>query len=66
MLYFPMIDTTWPEWIPYFGGNAFHFFAPVFNIADMSICTGVIVLLLFNRKVFNNDEEKLKLETVDS
>jgi len=52
MLHFPMISTTWPEWVPYFGGKAFSFFDPVFNIADMAISTGVGILLVFNKKAF--------------
>ena len=50
MLYFPMIDTRLPEWIPVWGGERFQFFKPVFNIADTAISTGVISLLLFHRK----------------
>ena len=52
MLYFPMVDTTWPEWVPYFGGGNFSFFDPVFNVADTAISTGVGVLLVFNKKAF--------------
>ena len=52
MLYFPIVDTVWSEWIPYFGGDGFRFFAPVFNVADTSISTGVGVLLVFNKKAF--------------
>ncbi|EAR03041.1 lipoprotein signal peptidase [Maribacter sp. HTCC2170] len=58
MLYFPMVDTTWPEWVPYFGGNHFSFFDPVFNIADTAISTGVGILLVFNKKAFGNKEEE--------
>jgi len=50
MLYFPMINSTWPEWVPYFGGGDFRFFEPVFNIADTAISTGVGILLVFNKK----------------
>ncbi len=57
MLYFPLIDTTWPEWIPYFGGKAFRFFEPVFNIADTAISTGVGILIVFNKKAFPKREE---------
>ncbi|SIS39945.1 signal peptidase II [Zobellia uliginosa] len=52
MLYFPMVDTTWPSWVPYLGGSSFRFFEPVFNIADMAISTGVGILLVFNKKAF--------------
>lgn len=47
MLYFPLIDTTLPQWIPLWGGERLQFFKPVFNIADASISTGVISLLVF-------------------
>jgi signal peptidase II len=50
MLYFPLIDTTLPSWMPFFGGNHFVFFRPVFNLADSSISVGIILLLLFYRK----------------
>lgn len=49
MLYFPIIDTTLPQWLPLWGGERFQFFKPVFNIADASISTGVISLLVFYR-----------------
>ena len=52
MLYFPLIDTVWPEWMPWVGGQAFRFFEPVFNIADTAISTGVGILLVFNKKAF--------------
>jgi len=52
MLYFPMIDSIWPEWVPYLGGTNFRFFEPVFNIADTAISTGVGILIVFNRKAF--------------
>lgn len=54
MLYFPMIDTTWPDWVPYFGGGSFSFFDPVFNVADTAISTGVGILLVFNKKAFGD------------
>ena len=34
MFYFPLIVTTWPEWMPVVGGEEFVFFSPVFNFAD--------------------------------
>lgn len=51
MLYFPMIDTTWPDWMPIWGGKPFRFFEPIFNVADVSISTGVIALLVFQNKL---------------
>lgn len=50
MFYFPMIVTTWPEWVPYWGGQEFIFFSPVFNYADANISVGVVLLFLFFRK----------------
>ncbi len=50
MFYFPLIVTTWPEWVPVWGGQEFIFFSPVFNFADSSISVGVVALLLFCRK----------------
>lgn len=56
MLYFPMIDTTWPSWVPMVGGNSLSFFEPVFNIADAAISCGVITLLVFQKKFLNKEE----------
>jgi signal peptidase II len=52
MLYFPVIHTTMPGWVPVWGGEPFEFFRPVFNIADSSITTGVFLLLIFQKKFF--------------
>ena len=50
MFYFPLIVTTWPEWMPFVGGAPYVFFSPIFNFADASISVGVVMLLLFYRK----------------
>ena len=55
MLYFPMIDTVLPEWVPIYGGERFEFFKPVFNIADSAITVGVASILIFHRRFFSND-----------
>lgn len=49
MFYFPIIDTTWPSWMPWLGGDRFVFFSPIFNFADACISVGVILLILFCR-----------------
>jgi len=54
MLYFPVINTTWPDWSPFRPGEPFVFFRPVFNIADSSITCGVISILLFQKIMFRN------------
>lgn len=53
MLYFPLFKGYLPEWLPLFGGEFFTFFEPVFNVADMAISTGFIILILFNKKAFS-------------
>ena len=50
MFYFPLIETEWPMWMPFVGGEHFVFFSPVFNFADASISVSVVLLLLFYRK----------------
>lgn len=50
MFYFPIIDTHWPDWSPIRPGQSFVFFRPVFNIADTSITTGVLAILVFQKK----------------
>ena len=59
MLYFPIIETHYPSWFPFFGGEDFLFFRPVFNIADSSITTGVLLLILFQKKFFAKKEESI-------
>lgn len=46
-----------PSWIPdfLFGvDNYFIFFRPIFNFADAAITIGVILFILFNRRIFND------------
>jgi signal peptidase II len=50
MFYFPLIETDWPQWVPFVGGDHFIFFSPVFNFADACISVSVVWLLLFYRK----------------
>jgi signal peptidase II len=65
MLYFPLIKSHYPGWIPFVGGDEFEFFSPVFNIADASISTGVIAILLFQKKFFRKQpiEQQSVIET---
>ena len=62
MLYFPLVEGMLPKWIPFWGGEYFSFFDPVFNIADTAISTGVTLLLLFNKKAFPKKESDSKTE----
>ncbi|HIZ68552.1 MAG TPA: lipoprotein signal peptidase [Candidatus Prevotella avicola] len=52
MFYFPFFTTTWPSWLPLIGGNEFTFFSPVFNFADVCVCTGTLSILVLMRKEF--------------
>lgn len=58
MLYFPIYDFYWPEWVPFLGGEYFLFFSPVFNIADSSIFIGVVTILISQKKFFKEHEEE--------
>lgn len=60
MLFFPIFDFYWPEWLPFVGGDYFLFFSPVFNIADSSIFIGVVVILLWQKKFFKENVESLE------
>ncbi len=55
MLHFPIINGTFPSWMPYMGGEEFVFFRPVFNVADTAITVGVLVILVFQNKMFKQD-----------
>lgn len=55
MLYFPLIEGQWPDWVPGWGGSHFLFFRPVFNVADSAICCGIAALVLFYRDILSHD-----------
>lgn len=54
MLYFPVMEGHFPEWLPFWGSEHFIFFRPVFNIADSAITVGVALILLFQKKYFKD------------
>jgi signal peptidase II len=56
MFYFPLIETRLPDWLPLWGGEHFIFFRPVFNLADASISTGVLLMLVFQKRFFPKNE----------
>ena len=63
MLYFPIIKTHLPQWVPFIGGDVFEFFSPVFNIADASISIGVITLFLFQKRFVKKTPEDTELSS---
>ena len=60
MFYFPIIETNWPSWLPFIGGEHFIFFSPIFNFADAAISCGIIALLLFYSKYLNDSYQTIK------
>lgn len=66
MFYFPLIDSTWPEWVPIWGGKPLVFFDAIFNVADSAITIGtiwlIVDLLFFDKK----EEKKGDLQTPET
>ncbi len=68
MLYFPLIEGFFPEWVPFWGGEYFLFFRPVFNIADSAISVGIFIIFIFHKRFFNKKKssEETITENTDS
>ncbi len=66
MLYFPMVHTTWPAWVPFVGGQELEFFSPIFNIADASISIGVLVLFFFQKKLLQTPDADAVSPTIST
>lgn len=66
MLYFPVIRGHFPTWMPFWGGQDFEFFRPIFNLADASISGGVISILLFQRRFFRQRNTSEPHHTVET
>lgn len=54
MFYFPLIVTHYPDWFPFYAGDEFIFFSPVFNFADACISVSVVAIFLFYRQELEN------------
>lgn len=66
MLYFPIIHTQLPSWIPIWGGNNFDFFSPIFNLADASISTGIIAIFVFQKYFFKFNSSKTNQQSIET
>jgi len=66
MLYFPVIKGHFPSWVPFWGGDDFEFFRPIFNIADASITSGVISILVFQKRFFKQRKTTEQHHTVET
>jgi signal peptidase II len=66
MLYFPLIEGNFPSWMPFWGGEPFIFFSPVFNIADACISVGLIIILLFQNRFFKKPNAPRSHPTVET
>lgn len=51
MFYFPLVRGEFPQWVPFWGGDDFEFFRPIFNVADSYISVGIVYLVLFQRQI---------------
>ena len=60
MFYFPLIETTWPSWMPIVGGENFIFFSPIFNFADAAISCGIFALFIFYSKYLGESYQLIK------
>lgn len=47
------IEFYWPGWMPFNLGGT-EVFPPIFNVADVAVSTGVITMLVFNKKFFGS------------
>jgi signal peptidase II len=55
MLYFPILEGVFPNWVPIWGGEDYIFFRPVFNIADAAISVGVVLIMIFQSHYFKEE-----------
>jgi len=57
MLYFPLCEWNWPQWMPGIGGKHFLFFEPIFNVADACLTTSIFVIIIFYNKYIASDKK---------
>ncbi len=66
MLHFPIIETVLPSWVPFWGGKPFQFFSPIFNIADAAISSGIITLVVFQKRLFKQTNTDIKQPIIET
>ncbi|KAA9041745.1 lipoprotein signal peptidase [Ginsengibacter hankyongi] len=67
MLYFPVIrNTHFPLWVPFWGGEDFEFFRPIFNLSDAAISTGIITILVFQKRFFKHTSKSVPAKSVET
>jgi signal peptidase II len=62
MFYFPIIQTTIPENWPFWAGEDFEFFRPVFNVADAAISIGFVIILLGQKTFFKEETTSTQID----
>ena len=60
MLYFPLFEGDFPQWLPIWGGQHYSFFSFIFNIADACVFVGVVTVVAFH-KAFVADLNRNKM-----
>jgi len=67
MLYFPIIQNAhFPSWVPFWGGEDFVFFRPIFNLSDAAISTGIITILVFQKRFFKSNSKNIASKSLET
>ncbi|HYX07984.1 MAG TPA: lipoprotein signal peptidase [Bacteroidales bacterium] len=66
MFYFPIMQGVYPSWFPFWRGQEFLFFRPVFNVADSSITIGVFIILIFQKRFFKTKQKEQEIPEASS
>jgi signal peptidase II len=67
MLYFPIIrNAHFPAWIPFWGGEDFEFFRPIFNISDAAISIGIITILVLQKRFFKSNSKNIASKSIET
>lgn len=66
MFFFPLIDTTWPDWVPFWGGEHLVFFNAIFNVADSAITIGTIWLIIDQLFFAGKGKKSASLQTIEA